>query len=136
MDRRPVPGLGGASFDSAAVLEQQPVTAGGRVPERSQLRRRGDGGDNCPHIGILLTCAPEAEQSGATWRLQTSSSFAYVNAVSCESPRSCTAVGESGRGGPFPLIHRWDGAKWSPLRSPAPTSMQGQVDRAPADSGV
>jgi len=39
-------------------------------------------------------------------------SWNQLSAVSCTSPRACTAVGSSGSG-QFALAERWDGSKWT-----------------------
>jgi hypothetical protein len=52
---------------------------------------------------------------GSSWQVTGSADVASWNqlsAVSCTSPRACTAVGSSGSG-QFALAERWDGSRWT-----------------------
>jgi len=58
--------------------------------------------------------------NGSSWQVISSVDVASRNqlsAVSCTSPRACTAVGSSASG-QFPLAERWDGSTWKTQRVP------------------
>jgi hypothetical protein len=58
--------------------------------------------------------------NGSSWQLIGSINVARWNqlsAVSCTSPRACTAVGSSGSG-QFTLAERWDGSTWTTQHVP------------------
>ncbi len=58
--------------------------------------------------------------NGSSWRVIGSvnvASWNQLSAVSCTSPRACTAVGSSASG-QFPLAERWDGSAWTTQRVP------------------
>jgi len=53
--------------------------------------------------------------NGSSWRVTGSvdvASWDQLSAVSCTSPRACSAVG-SGGSGQFALAERWDGSRWT-----------------------
>ena len=53
--------------------------------------------------------------NGSSWQVTGTvdvASWNQLSAVSCTSPRACTAVGSSGSG-QFALAERWDGSKWT-----------------------
>jgi hypothetical protein len=67
-----------------------------------------------------------AEQwNGTTWTIQPTPAAAglgsALNAISCSSPNSCTAVGNTATS---PLAEHWDGASWTIQPTPAPANVQ------------
>ena len=63
---------------------------------------------------------------GTTWSIQptptSGSAGAFLNAVSCTSPNSCTAVGNTASA---LLAERWDGTTWTVQSTPTPSDTQG-----------
>jgi hypothetical protein len=58
--------------------------------------------------------------NGSSWRVIGSvdvASWNQLSAVSCTSPRACTAVGSSASG-QFALAERWDGSTWTTQQVP------------------
>jgi hypothetical protein len=58
--------------------------------------------------------------NGSSWQVTGSvdvASWDQLSAVSCTSPRACTAVGSSASG-QFPLAERWDGSTWTTQHVP------------------
>ena len=58
--------------------------------------------------------------NGSSWRVTGSvdvASWNQLSAVSCASPRACTAVGSSASG-QFALAERWDGSTWKTEKVP------------------
>lgn len=74
---------------------------------------------------------------GVSWRVQSmpepsSASAVYIYSVSCTSPTSCMAAGETGSVQPSgwldePLIEHWNGSSWRILPTPN-LSMGGQLE--------
>jgi hypothetical protein len=62
-------------------------------------------------------------KNGAEWTILTTPSeegvFNYLNAVSCTSSTSCTAIGKQGG---VPMALRWNGTEWSALAAPQEAS--------------
>ena len=69
-----------------------------------------------------------ARWNGHHWRVQavpnpSYSKESWLQAVSCPSPTSCTAVGFAGYGegnAQRPLVERWDGHHWTLQKAPSP----------------
>lgn len=63
---------------------------------------------------------------GAHWKIvptpnPAGSSATFLNGVTCSSRRACTAVGSAVAGKiTVPLVERWDGSRWSVVKSPRP----------------
>jgi hypothetical protein len=58
--------------------------------------------------------------NGSSWTVTGTvdvASWNQLSAVSCTSPRACTAVGSSGSG-QFALAERWDGSRWTTQQVP------------------
>jgi hypothetical protein len=65
--------------------------------------------------------------NGAGWMIQRTphpadSTASFLSAVSCVSPRSCTAVGFTNRPTGVTLAERWNGADWAIQRTPTPAA--------------
>jgi hypothetical protein len=66
--------------------------------------------------------------NGAGWTIQRTphpadATASFLSAVSCASPRSCTAVGFANRAsGGVTLAERWNGAGWAIQRTPTPAA--------------
>ncbi len=86
--------------------------------------------DSCVAVGygsLSDTVAQTLVESwnGSSWTIVPSPDVGtngnFLNAVSCVSASSCTAVGQYATSGGFPqltLIESWDGTKWSIVPSP------------------
>ena len=86
--------------------------------------------DSCVAVGygsLSSTVAQTLVESwnGSSWSIVPSPDVGangnFLNAVSCVSASSCTAVGQYATSGGFPeltLIESWDGTKWSIVPSP------------------
>ena len=86
--------------------------------------------DSCVAVGygsLSSTVAQTLVESwnGTSWSIVPSPDVGtngnFLNAVSCVSASSCTAVGQYATSGGFPeltLIESWDGTKWSIVPSP------------------
>jgi hypothetical protein len=115
------------------VIKSVPTPQGGTVGAVSCTSARA-----CTVVGSIAKAATSAGQrydegattlaevwDGTTWAVQSTPSLvgsSYFDAVSCSSPRACTAVGAGNTAGhPEPLIERWDGAAWTVQKSPANT---------------
>jgi hypothetical protein len=116
---KPVPSPAGAtatSLSAVSCTRPRACTATGSYHTRS---------------GKVLAFA--ATWNGARWQVRSARSplgadGTYLDAVSCTSPRACTATGvyyiSSGRG--RALAERWNGTTWriQPTPAPAPASVQ------------
>jgi hypothetical protein len=81
---------------------------------------------HCVAVGQGLTSALAMSWDGNSWKVEqapvASSAMAILNGVSCTSPTACTAVGNvaPNKSSPFrPLAERWNGRRWSTVRTPS-----------------
>jgi len=85
-------------------------------------------------VAVALVCAPMAASAAPGWTVQPTPNPPGVtqvnlNAVSCTSATTCTAVGISvGSSGPIvTLAEAWDGASWTTQATPNPSKATGAV---------
>ena len=85
------------------------------------------------HGSLSSTIAQTLVESwnGTAWSIVPSPDVGtngnFLNAVSCVTATSCTAVGEYATSGGYPqltLIESWDGTKWSVVPSPNKTTLE------------
>jgi hypothetical protein len=73
--------------------------------------------------GSPTAAAPAAARGTSPAMPQASRTRGILIGVSCPSPSRCAAVGEYYQPRPpYALIERWDGSRWSILKSPAPSA--------------
>jgi hypothetical protein len=108
-------------------LQSGPRAAGASVLSAISCASRR----SCTAVGYLAggsaAPVPLAEHwDGERWSIQRSpapagATTSYLVAVSCASPRTCTAVGttDDGTGSELGLVERWDGIRWSIEAVPA-----------------
>jgi hypothetical protein len=96
---------------------------------------------SCAAVGWQFTTAPTSQVplaehwDGTSWSAQPVPNPVFrgqgseLAAVSCTSPRTCTAVGERGNVPSATLAERWDGRRWAVQPTPSPhrndTQLQG-----------
>jgi hypothetical protein len=83
----------------------------------------GHSGNISGTSGAALT----EQWDGAGWTIQPTphparATASFLSAVSCASPRSCTAVGFTNRPTGVTLAERWNGADWAIQRTPSPAA--------------
>jgi len=85
----------------------------------------------CIAVGDQATASTPltlAEQwNGAKWHAQSTpnpagTSLSLLDAVSCDSPNSCTAVGTAEGSSEVTLAEHWDGTAWTIQPTPAPST--------------
>jgi hypothetical protein len=79
----------------------------------------------CVAVGQGLTSPLAMSWDGGSWRVKqagvASPAMAILNGVSCTSARSCSAVGyaaPNATAAPRVLAERWNGRRWSTVRTP------------------
>ena len=81
---------------------------------------------DCIAVGYGAKGALAERWNGRKWMIQptqtpSGTKYAIFQAVSCTSPRACTAVGSYGKKG-YTLAERWNGKKWVLQSTPNPVT--------------